>query len=369
LWDILNRRGVPAEIYEPPNAPPLLIAGSGSVLVVAHLDDAHPAAQVDGVLPPTIVEGIAQGPGVARKGAVLAAIGLVATQTEPSDATLIVEIDRYAGSRSLEAWLDGPGRLRHFPRALVEVADLPAPAPAIFRAATGQILLDVTITDDRPHVESAFTGVVTDIGHELAHALGSLKSSDGEVLVAGFYDGVQTPEAAEIVSLHGIAPYVSSWISRDRPGRSTSMSSTHLTLGAFLAPALSVSVIDVRSSAPWLARTGRAVVEARIMPGQDASAITRAIVDHLCRRSEHIQVVPSLVRPPASGASTPTTVGDVVVYPLSVGDTPAGLLESANIAALGFSTVWRDPAAIDEQIDFAAIDRGTAFLRQLVTSE
>lgn len=349
----------------------MLVSGNGPILVVAHLDDSRSSAQVSGGQPPSVLSGIAHGPGVVRKAGVIAALGtLVTSQSSSVGVTLVVETDRYAGSVTFSDWLSGPGAHRAIHMALCETVDLPVPAPALFRGATGRLVMHVSLTDDHPLVDSHFSGVMTDIGHALTRTIGMLKSGDGEVLIPGFYDAVATPEPDEMAALQKVAPHVSGWLLRERSATDGDLSTSHLTLGAFLSPTLSVGAIRVDDASPWLPRSGQATIDIRVMPGQRIEMIAEATERHIRGQLPTASVSTRLARHAASGVSPDThweSTG-ATMLPLSLGDSPAGLIEQCGVPVAGFSTVWRDPSPVEEQIALAVIPTGTEFIASLIES-
>jgi acetylornithine deacetylase/succinyl-diaminopimelate desuccinylase-like protein len=367
VWDIAQRRGAPTEIFQIPGTMPLVVVGNGPILLITHLDDPHPLAQVDDAGPPSIAGDLVSGPGITRKAGVLAALGAILTDDDAANQiTLAVEADRHSGSPALSNWLDATERA--FDAAVYEVADLPVPAPAIYLSATGVVSVAVSIEDDSQPVERIFGGVQADIGHQLAATLASMKSVEGEVLIPGFYDDAITPEVEGLAALQGIAAPVGAWLTRGTSPSEGRLSSSHLTLGSFLAPSLVVRDVTIQSSGPYLARRASAVVEARIMPGQDAGTISRAITAFITDRLPAAQTRPLLTRPSSrSSGFDEEQLGQIApVLPVAAGNSPAGLLDAIAIPTVGYATFWRDPSAIDEQVSIAGIAAGSATIRELV---
>ena len=145
------------------------------------------------------------------------------------------------------------------------------------------------------------------------------------------------------------------------------MTASHMTLGLFLAPSITVREMRLDDAQPYLPRQARARVEARIMPGQRSELVQHAVIEFLMGLLPGSTVTTSLARPPATGSlvrnvDLPDGVREL---PVVAGISAGGLLESAGVPALGFSTVARDPDAEVEQIAIARIEQGTAFIVEL----
>ncbi len=367
VWDIVQRRGAPTEIFQLPGTMPLVVVGHGPILLVTHLDDPHPAAQVGENGPPAIAGDTVTAPGISRKSGVLAALGAVLGDDAIAErVTLVVEADRHDGSQAFAYWLDATDR--EFSGALCEVADLPVPSPSIFLASTGVVTVRVTCADDGIPVERAYGGVQPDIGHQLVAALSALKSIEGEVLVPGFYDGVITPDVEGLSALQGVATSVGAWLTRGVLPSDDRLSSSHLTLGAFLAPSIVVREVRIDGSGPYLSKSASATIEARIMPGQDAATIARTIATFILGRIPEAQIETLRLRPPARAAALDVAQLEAIapVLPVANGNSPAGLLDNVGIPTLGFSTVWRDPAAFEETISISSVAEHSRSIQALV---
>ncbi|HUG15510.1 MAG TPA: hypothetical protein VMM78_10905 [Thermomicrobiales bacterium] len=369
VWDILQRRGLPCEVYQVPGIMPLVTVGNGPLLLCTYLDDLSPAhADKHAPAVPGVSGDVASGAGVTRRAGLLATIGPVASaDLHVDDVTLIIEADRHLGSVALQSWLEASDRA--YQGALWEASDLPVSAPATFQSSTGNVTLEITVRSETEDVEAFYAGVLPDIGHQLAGTLAALKSRDSEVLVPGFYDGIETPGVEAIASLNAIAEDVQAWASRGAGGASeeTTFSASHMTLGVFCAPSILVRSIDVMDARPFLPRHARAVVEARLMPGQDAAVIARGLTEHLLRQLPSAVVEPLLVRHPYSGSWRIAfdDAGSATRYSTAVGDSPAGLLATHGIQSMGFATVARGPVASAEQARISAIAEAAGFVLSL----
>jgi hypothetical protein len=345
---------------------PLLVAGDGPILVVSYLDDAHPAALAHDGTPPLIESDVVSGPGITRKAGVLAACGaLFGVEDDALPVTLVVETDRHAGSVALETWLETSGR--RFSGAWWEAVDLPINAPAMFRAGMGRLVASVQATADRPPVEAVYAGVVQDIGHELALAIGGLKSSDAEVLLAGFYDDVSVPTIDEMADIDRIAPQVARWAA---PGAlaEAEVRADHIALGAFVAPALLVRELHVDDAGPYVATTATATVDIRLTPGQSPSAVLLALAHYLRERLPGVLVEPALTRQPGSGRLLQLAgLAELLpTLPVAPGDSPAGVIEASGVPNAGFATVARRAPDEPERVGLATIASGSDVLRSLV---
>lgn len=366
VWDIIQRRGASTEIFQLPGTMPLVVVGRGPILLMTHLDDPHPFAQVDDIGPPTTEDDIVTAPGITRKAGLLAVLrSILGSESVAEQVTLVIEADRHDGSRSFAYWLDSTEHA--FTAALCEVADIPVPAPATFLANTGLITIDIALSTE-DCVESVYGGVQSDIVHELVSTLASLKSSEGEILIPGFYDGVTTPDADGLGALQRVAAPVGAWLTRGTQPSDDRLSSSHLTLGAFLAPSIVTRDVRVTSTAPYLPSAVSATTEVRVMPGQDAAAIARSISAYVLDRIPSANVETTLLRPAARSAAFDSAALESIatVIPVAAGNSPAGLLDAVGVPTLGFSTVWRDPAQFEEQISLSAIETHGQTIQALV---
>ena len=367
VWDMLQRRGIPTELFQLPGLMPLMIAGRGPVLVNTFIDDSSPLASAESNEPPTIVDEMARGPGVTRKAGVLGTLGAFLRQPSiANEATLVIEADRHAGSAALEAWLQTTAPSR--PVAVYEVADLPVVAPMLYTAATGVIQLDISIERDPSAVEQLYGGVLPDVGHQLVEAVSALKSRDAEVLIPGFYDDVSPPDAAGMVALNDVASSVGAWIARYASPTHDLLNASHLTLGVFCAPALLVRELEMAPAGPYLSRSARATIELRVMPGQHTDALIASIRSFVTDRVPDARVEPLLVRRATAGWTGALPDLGVATLPVSPGDSPAGLFDAAGIPTLGYATVHRDPSAVEESASLRAVLDASTFVTSIITS-
>lgn len=365
--DIVQRRGAPTELFQLPGTMPLVVFGSGPILLITHLDDPHPLAQVDEIGPPSISGDTVTAPGITRKAGVLAALGAILDSESVAElVTLVVEADRHDGSQALSYWLDSTKR--EFSAALCEIADLPVPAPALFLAATGLVTVKITVSGDGNTIERVYGGVQPDVGHQLVAALSAMKSVEGEVLIPGFYDGVITPDVDGLVALQNIASSVGAWVMRGAAPSEERLSSSHVTLGAFLAPSIVVRDLRIDGAGPYLASAATAIVEARIMPGQDAATIVRSIAEFVLGRIPDAAIETVLLRQSAkAGPFDPAGLATIApVIPVAPGNSPAGLTDCVAIPTLGYSTVWRDPATFDEHVTLTSIAEHSRTIQSLI---
>jgi hypothetical protein len=366
--DIIARRGVTPSIFQLPGIMPMVAAGNGSVLLITYLDDLHAPAG-DGTIddPPRIDDRIVTGDGVVRAAGVVSAMGVLLGSPDAFNrVTLIVESDRAAGSAALKAWLASPDR--KVSAAVWEATDLPVPPPAIYRGASGAVGLAIELSTSTPSdVESFYGGVLADPGHRLMQALAALKSADAEVLVPGFYDGVSPPDPIGIRALRDVSASVGAWLTRGRDPMERRLSASHLTLGSFLAPSITIREFHVAAAGPFLARGASATIEARIMPGQDIHAVQRAIVTFLHERIPEATMRTLEMNPSAIGwqgdLSSLSAIARVI--PVAPGDSPAGMLEAIGVPTTGFSTVSCNPVAVHQSVSLDAVSTGTSMISAL----
>lgn len=368
VWDMLQRRGIPVDVYQVPGVMPLLVIGQGRLLICTHLDDQSPAPNDVPRSVPSVSGSTASGPGVTRMAGLLGALGpIIAGTLTPDDVTVVVEADRHIGSPALQSWLDSLKRDVGF--ALWEATDLPIPAPVTFISATGTVSIGITVTSHAAGIESFYAGVVPDVGHRIVEALASVKSRDSEVLVTGFYDGVEAPDSKALALLEGVSKNVQSWVlgATNEAAAERELSARHVTLGVFCAPSILIRSLELTESQPFLPSTARAVIEARIMPGQDAHAVVRALTEHVTTCIPEAQIDTLLLRQPYQGSqqSIPGIENIAPVYPIAPGDTPAGLIGTVGIPSLGFATVSRAPNRSEEQVELAAVSRASDFVASL----
>lgn len=366
ILDIAQRRGAPTDAFQLPGTMPLITIGNGPILLITHLDDPHPLAQVDNVGLPSISGNTVTVPGITRKAGVLAALGaFLGGEATAERCTLIIETDRHQGSESFAKWFDSSER--HINAALYDVVDLPVPAPAIFLSATGTVTLRISVQRTGQVVERHYGGVQSDIGHALLAAISSLKSVDGEVLVPGFYDDVITPGPEGLAAIGRVSSTVGHWLTNGTSPDTDQLSPDHLTLGAFLAPSLILRELSLRSDDPYLVSSASAIVEAQIMPGQNAGTIARSISGAIESRIEDATIEARLLLQPVQASFDTKAFADIAnVLPVAPGPSPIGTLSTSGIPTLGFSTTWRDPELEQEAVNLTTIASGSQMIQQLV---
>jgi acetylornithine deacetylase/succinyl-diaminopimelate desuccinylase-like protein len=277
----------------------------------------------------------------------------------------VIETDRHSGSIALNAWLDAQSRGPW--AAVYEVTDLPVPAPRIYRAAAGLIVMSIVVRADADVVEDTFAGVLPDVGHQLAEALGSIKSRESEVLIPGFYDGIDTPAPGDMAAIQDVSDAIGAWIGRSHPLDAGGLSAAHLTLGTFCVPSIMVRELSMRDAQPFMPAKARATIEVRLMPGQDVSAISRSVATHVRERILNAQVEVLLARAPGRGwgRSAPDLSYIAPELPLTPSDSPAGILEASGIPTIGFATVWRNSDTVQESASIEEILRGASMAEAL----
>jgi hypothetical protein len=368
IWDFLQRRGVNADIFQLPGLMPLLIAGNGPVLVVAHIDSPGVGeADVD-PSPPEIKGDVATGPGVVRKAGVLAAAGsLLRYDGDACPITLVIEADRHQGSRSIEAWLAATHPT--FVGAAIEVVDLPVPAPAIYRGAAGLLVATITMPQTFPSAADVYRSVLPDAGHQLAEMLAALKSRDAEVMLSDFYEGVDLPDQTEMDALRSVADAVGAMIDGATIADDEHLPSTHLTLGMFATPSLTVRDIHYTIPSNCGGSFAETTIELRLMPGQSIDRATSALRAFVAERSAAADVNITLERPPARGwhGAIPLTSLADTILPAAPGNTPAGILEAFGIPTLGFQTVSSAPDSIGERARLVDVLNGASVIGSIAT--
>lgn len=365
--DMLERRGFPTETFHVPGSMPLVIAGNGPILITTFLDDPFPGAQQHDGSPPAMHDNIASAPGITRKAGVLAALGALFGSNNGQMFTLAVEADRHAGSVAIERWLDRSGK--RFVAGLCEAVDLPVPTPIIFPSAFGRMLVSITIERHSSIIEDTYGGVAPDLGHLLASVVATLKSSDAEVEVPGFYDTVLVPTSAEIDALDGVTQCVGTWLQSFSGANGDRPADRHNTMALFFAPAVAVRSLSVNDNGPFLPSTAQAHIDIRLTPGQQPAAVLRAVAERVRTIAPHGQVTALLSRPPVVGKLRDRVepLAGVRIIALAPGSTPAGLLEERGTPTLGYAVVGRDAPSSVESVDLNRVLDGSSLLRSLAT--
>ena len=365
--DVLERRGVPAEIIATDDGPPLLVAGGGPTLLLTYLDDPACAAGTS-ASPPRISGDLASGVGVVRKAGVLAACGALLAERGAESVTLVVETDRHAGSGALEQWLRVSGR--RFGAALWEVVDLPTPTPALFRSANGVVRAHIELDAFARPVDALYASVLPDAGFQLAGALAALKSGDLEVLLPRFYDDIAPPSDADMLAIQGVEVSIGAWLSGAARNGAAPLSVSHQALGIFCAPALFVRELRMPDAGVYLGGVARATIEARTLPGQSSTIVVRSIIEFLRRRLPGVQVEPTLVREASQGALVAAARLDasLAVLPVGPGSSPAATLEAHGVATAGYAVVHRGAPVDVERVAVSDIIAGARTLSGLASA-
>lgn len=367
--DMLERRGIATEMFHVPGTMPLVVAGSGPVLLVTFLDDTNLTAKEHQGAPPVMRDNVAVSPGIIRKAGVLAAVGaLIASPRNEQLFTLAIEADRHAGSASLEQWLDRTGK--RFSAALCEVVDLPAPAPAVFPAATGRLVVHITLDRERGGIEDLYGGVVSDLGHRVAAIVASIKSLDAEVALPGFYDTVVPPSSADIHALDAIAKPFGTLIRQLDDDREDSVNDRHAAMAVFLAPSIVVRGLSLAENGPFLPRSATATLDIQLVPGQHTPTVLRSIIERAEALAPSCRVTASVVRPPVVGQLRERIDGlkGVTSVPVAPGSTPAGLIEERGTPTLGYAVVARETGITEEAVDLRRIEAGTETIRSIAAA-
>jgi hypothetical protein len=366
LFSRLERAKVPARWIEGEHGTPLIVAGSGPIALCTYLDDIHPDAISKTGQPPGINLESVTGNGIERKAAVVShAAALLANPEWSQQVTMFIETDRHAGSHTIESFLRSEAPV--FTSVAWEVADLPLFAPAIIRAATGTLIVRVALRATRRFVEPVYGTVLPDIGIALARFVTSLKSSDDEVHLDGFYDGIETLEEIEFDAVVKMGPGVSRWLTRVA-GDERELSTSHMTLGMFCAPSLIVRDLVMGADGDYLPNEASAVIEFQLLPGQDTSLILEAL---RTRMSGHLidgLVSVLLERQPVS-VSTDLNIPDgYPSLPVAPGPSPAALFATLGIPGTGYTVVSRATQPETSGVSIESIADGAQFLYDLSTS-
>ena len=362
----LKRAGIPVQWIEGQHGTPLVVAGSGPVAICTYLDDSHPDSGSGSAEPPELVEDQVRGHGIERRAAVVAHMAtLIENPALAEVVTMIFESDRNAGSHTLDDWLSS--QTTGLTVAAWEVGDLPLHAPLLVRSATGTLIAQIQLKAVRENVELVYGTVLPDLGIAIASLVTSLKSADNEVHLAGFYDGIGSPDEAEFQSLIQIGPGVSRWLTRVAHGE-RELSTAHMTLGMFCAPSLLVRDISIEQGGEYLPTSATAIVEFQLLPGQSVDQIITALEDHARSTAFPATVTPLLVRHPVGvidDLPVPDTSSSI---PIAPGPSPASLFSRKSIPGTGYALVGRTTERDVAGISIDAIVQSSVFLSELVAS-
>lgn len=366
VYERLRRSDVPTLwINENPGAP-LVVAGRGPIAIATYLDDTHPDSVMGGSAPPTFDRGMVRGAGVERKAGVVAALSTLLSSPQLSnDLTVIVETDRHAGSLSLERWL---AHERSDVRAVAwEVADIPLNPPVISPAATGRLIVHIELRSPREGAEYIYGGVLPDIGFALASVLASLKTTDEEVRLPGFYDNIASPDEQEFASLVAAASDVSAWLEHVAASESN-LSTAHMALGVFCAPSVVVRDINVVHNPHHLPSSASATVEFQLMPGQTVEHTLDELRSHIHGSSFETTVTTLLARSPYPSDGSEELVPGAVSIPVAPGPSPAALFAGAGLPGVGYAVVGRRAGGESSAVPLDSIADGVRFLLSLAQS-
>jgi hypothetical protein len=362
----LSRAGVPVHLHPGDHGTPLIVAGNGPIAVVTYLDDTNPLSMNHDGHPPALANGVIRGSGIERKAGVVAAIAPLLVNPALSEMiTILVETDRHSGSQTLENWLT-----THSDRldAVVwEACDLPLHPPVVIQAATGVIILEITLHSMRQGVEPVYGTVLPDLGIAMAVLLSSLKTGDDEVRLEGFYDGIDTPSEDAFDALMAVAPGVKIW-TQAFAGERHNLTTAHMTLGLFCAPSIIVRSISMPHGETYLPAVASAVIELQLMPGQSVDDVLDTIDLHVRNSRFEGRVDTLLVRPPVGPSSDIGLPDGVPVIPIAPGLAPASLFQSRSIPGVGYAVVDRRHDREEIGLPIASITDGALFLLRLVES-
>ncbi|WP_035855323.1 M20/M25/M40 family metallo-hydrolase [Cryptosporangium arvum] len=212
----------------------------------------------------------------------------------PVGVTLFIEGEEESGSPTLPALLREHHEL--LAADVIVIADAANPAvdvPALTTSLRGLVDLVVEVSMlERPVHSGVYGGPIGDALTALVHTLASLHDEKGEVAVAGLrrnadtdaanLDGADDEFLAEAGLLEGVAL----------------LGSGSVQERATQAPAISVLGVDaptVAAASNVLLPRARAVVSARLAPGEDASAARELLTEHLRAHvpwGAHVEITP-----------------------------------------------------------------------------
>ncbi len=349
-------------------------AGAPTILVYGHYDVQPTGDLAEWTTPPfqPVVDGdVLRGRGASDdKGPVYIAIrtaqAFLAQEGHlPLNVKFLFEGEEEIGSPSLPDFVTS--RARELAADLVISADgaMWRPAePSLSTACRGLVTMDIVVAGASADLHSGrYGGTVANPLHALSEILASLHSRDGQVAVAGFYDGIPPLPAARRAEISGVC--------FDETAYLTELGLTHLhgepgfsTLERLWErPTLEVNGVTGGGKYTVIPHVATAHVSCRLVPGQDPDAVIDAVDAHI--RAQHVrgvrvQVRPGEVRvpaytiPPDHPAIRAATAALAAVYPghqvllASIGGTvPAtGLFERV----LGAKTLFFSFSTADENL-------------------
>lgn len=350
--------------YAPEGFSPLVVAGDGPLLLVTYMDDADPYASGHSGQPPSFRDTSVSGPGIIRKAGVVAAAAAELDPLHGGRFTLIVETDRNAGSLTLEHWLKS--NAHRFTAAIWEATDLPITAPFIIHSAAGRLTLRITASTNHHFAEAHFGGVVTDLGRKLAESLAEIVSDDHEVMLDGFYDGIDDIDAEAMKVYQEITPRTAAWLHRVAPGDVT-LPTAHLAMGVFLAPGIVVRRLSLDDRQPYLPVTVEAEIDIHLVPGQNARTVGQNAVRYFKDRVPGASVETLMVRPPVVGKANIAALREAYPRVLKTvpGLNPAGIIESFGIPTVGYAAVGRNPENTSGRVTLEETVNGARLIHAL----
>lgn len=360
----LIRAGIETRWIEGSTGTPLLVAGNGPIAIVTYLDDNHPGAIAIPERPPDISGDMVLGAALERKAAAIAHLAAVISHPDVAGmVTLIVESDRQAGSHTLEEWL--AATRPRFAAAAWEATDLPVTPPVLIRSATGTVIVRLTLNASRRRTEPVYGTVLPDLGIAMSNLLTSLKSVDDEVLIDGFYDGIESPDSDELDVLIKVGPGVSRWLGAVA-GEERELSTSHMTLGMFCAPSAVIRDISMQSSGDYLPESASAIVEFQLLPGQLVDRTLKLLKSRLNPGPFSLTVEPLLVRPPVPASNVLQLPDNAPTLSIAPGLTPASCFARAGVPTVGYALVGRNATSELPGISISNVARASLFLERLV---
>ena len=366
---VVETDGHPAVLAEWLGAP-----GAPTILVYGHYDVQPPGDESSWTTPPfapSVRDGRIYGRGATDdKGPVVVALEtaralFAANGALPLNVRFLIEGEEEIGSPNLPAVL--AGRRDELACDLVVSADgaMWRPGePSVAIAAKGLVGLDVIVRGPRDDLHSGrHGGAVQNPNHALARIVASLHHPDGSIAVAGFYDDVVPPSAAERDALASI-PFDEAVYAQDVGVRALHGEPGYSTLErVWIRPTLEVNELRGGGAFTVIPGEARAHITCRLVPNQDPERVYRAVQEHIVLHVPHgvsVRVVahPGGVPAYSIGSEHPAVLAAVralqAVYPqdeplrVRIGGTlPAAVLFEQ---ALGVKTLLFSFSTSDEQL-------------------
>jgi acetylornithine deacetylase/succinyl-diaminopimelate desuccinylase-like protein len=268
------------------------VPGAPTVLVYGHYDVQPAGTSAEWTTPPfgLVIDGdVARGRGVTDdKGPVYIALQTARAFISqegalPLNAKFLFEGEEEIGSPHLAGYVTA--HAEELAADLVISADgamWRPDEPSLSVASKGLVSLDIMVTGARTDLHSGrYGGTVANPLHALAEILATLHDGDGQVTVAGFYDGIPPLPAARRAEIAAVpfdeAEYV----------RQLGLAEPHGEPGystlerLWERPTLEVNGITGGGKYTVIPHVAVAHVSCRLVPGQDPDTVLAAITEHV----------------------------------------------------------------------------------------